>query len=171
MKQQRAAVEDPVQQAELCLQHLLRFKPFLQAKRVFCYASYGTELPTAAIAKATVELGKQVAYPKVTGEGTMEFFVGAKLAAGYRGIPEPLGGVPVVPGERDIMLLPALAFSANGYRLGYGKGFYDRYMAALTEHPYYCGLGYNCQLLPALPQEPHDRQLNALILPAKILIF
>lgn len=171
MKQQRSAVADPMLQAGQCLQNLLQFKPFLQAKRVFCYASYGTELPTEGIVKAAVDLGKQVAYPKVTGEGTMAFYICEDLKAGYMGIPEPEGGVPLVPGAQDIMLLPALAFSEQGYRLGYGKGFYDRYIATLTEHPYYCGLGFNCQLLPTLPHGPYDQRLNALVLPAKILVF
>lgn len=169
MKERRAvfSAEERQQAARRCLELLLEQPRFYRAERLFCYAAYGTELPTALFE----DLGKEIAYPKVTAAGEMEFYLGGRLEAGYRGIPEPIGGVRVVPRAEDIMLLPGLAFSEEGYRLGYGKGFYDRYLAACTNHPLCCGLGLEAQVLPKIPAEPHDKPLDWLVTEEKLRIF
>lgn len=140
---------------------------FRQAKRIFCYASYGTELPTAPIAA----LGKPMAYPKVLDRESMRFYEGGVLQPGYREIPEPEGGREVLPAPTDLMILPGLAFSSAGDRLGYGGGYYDRYLASLSEPPICCGVGYEFQLIEELPREPHDHRLELLVLPDRILRF
>ena len=136
---------------------------FQAAETLFCYASVGAELSTQYIAQAH----PRVAYPKVFPDGSMRFYLGGELKAGFRGIPEPVGGEEVNPKPTDLMLLPGLAFGLkNGARLGYGGGYYDRYLASLKERPICCGIGYEEQILfDPIPVEPHDRAMDLLVAP------
>ncbi len=169
MKKIRAALSPALraEAARACFQRIYALPEFKGAKTLFCYAAVGDELSTAEIAAAH----PRVAYPKVMGEGEMRFFLGGKLQAGYRGIPEPQGGEEVWPEEGDLMLLPGLVFGQDGSRLGYGKGFYDRYLAACPIRPYCVGMGYDEQFLEKIPAEPHDQRLDLLVLPRKIVHF
>ena len=157
----QARMQADPKEAEQCARLLAELPEFQQAERIFCYASYGTELPTAPIAA----LGKPMAYPKVLDRERMVFYQTNDLCPGFRGIPEPQGGEVVIPTARDLMLLPGLAFSCRGDRLGYGGGYYDRYLAALPQKPLLCGLGYALQVVEELPREPHDMRLDLLITP------
>ena len=146
MRERRAALSSYEREKEEkeILQRLFSLPSFQRAKTVFLYASYGSEFPTKAIEKEAKSLGKRVAYPKVCGVN-LHFYVNASLKKGYRGIPEPAGGEEVVPSAEDFLLVPGLAFGKGGARLGYGGGFYDRFMDSLKERPYCCGIGYSCQ--------------------------
>ena len=156
------------EEAALCLLAQLQKMPEFEGSEIlFCYASYGTELSTSAIVAAH---GK-VAYPKVFPDGEMRFYLGATLKPGFRGIPEPQGGEEVWPKSTDLMLLPGLAFDLQGQRLGYGGGYYDRYLAACQERPFCYGIGFEEQLVPSLPHESHDQPLDGLVLPKRIVKF
>lgn len=171
MKQLRAALP-PAEREEsaLCVLERLRQRPeFRKAGTLFCYASVGAELPTAAIAGAH----PRVAFPKVLADGVMRFYIGGVLQPGFRGIPEPVGGQEVWPQEGDLMLLPGLAFGVkDASRLGYGGGYYDRYLAACPVRPLCCGIGYQEQMRQEpIPQEPHDQRMDLLISPKDVICF
>jgi 5-formyltetrahydrofolate cyclo-ligase len=161
MKELRAAL--PSQRrgeaALRLLTQLQKLPQFAKAQRVFCYASYGSELPTQAILGAH----PQVAFPKVYPDGTMRFFLGGELRAGFRGIPEPIGGQEVLPKAGDLMLLPGLAFTRQGERLGYGGGYYDRYLAALQERPFCVGVCFAEQVVDEIATEPTDQRVDLLL--------
>ena len=95
---------------------------------------------------------------------------GDNLSSGAFGIKEPLPTAPAV--YPDVMILPLLACDRDGYRLGYGGGYYDRYLA---EHD--CalkiGIGFDCQYLEGdiLPRENHDQRLDALLMPTRLIKF
>jgi 5-formyltetrahydrofolate cyclo-ligase len=86
------------------------------------------------------------------------------------GQPAPYGGLqPPATAEEltvDLAIVPLLGFTAEGQRLGQGGGHYDRYLA---EHPAVIpiGIGWDCQLVEALPLEPHDRPLRAVVTPTR----
>lgn len=105
--------------------------------------------------------GAEIALPRVEGD-TMRFLLmgeGDVIERGRFGLAEPSGGTEVVP---EVILVPLLAFARDGARLGYGKGYYDRWLAA---HPgcRTVGLAYAAQELDALPIEPHDQPLDAIL--------
>jgi 5-formyltetrahydrofolate cyclo-ligase len=84
---------------------------------------------------------------------------------GPYGLREP-DGPPVTVSEVDLVLVPLLAYDTTGNRLGSGKGFYDRFLAAhpkLGEHAVIMGVAYSAQCVDALPTEPHDHPLDALV--------
>ena len=93
----------------------------------------------------------------------MRFFTGGALKEGFKGIMEPEGGKEVRPERGDLMLLPGLAFSWEGDRIGYGGGYYDRYLAICREQPYKIGLCYPCQIHPKIPHEEFDIRMDELL--------
>ncbi|MBQ7935984.1 MAG: 5-formyltetrahydrofolate cyclo-ligase [Clostridia bacterium] len=164
MKERRAALSASIRKKEetAAMERLFALPAFQNAPVLFCYASFGSEFPTEGIAEQAKQMGKRVAYPKVDGVN-LHFYIDSTLTSGYRGIPEPQGGEEVQPTAVDFLLVPGLAFTKEGYRLGYGGGFYDRYLAGLKERPFCCGIGYSCQLAENLPVESHDRKLDEIV--------
>ena len=109
-------------------------------------------------------LGKRVAVPKVFGETEMRFLWlddPARIAPGAYGIPEPVDDGPEADDPAALVLMPGLAFDPQGHRLGYGGGFYDRFLAA-EPHPT-IALCYAFQLLPQLETEAHDIPVDAVL--------
>ena len=83
------------------------------------------------------------------------------------GIWEP-AGEPLDSAEIDFALVPGLAFTRDGRRLGRGKGFYDRFLPNMRPDCFVCGVGYDVQLVDDLPTEPHDVTLDAVVTPAGV---
>lgn len=110
--------------------------------------------------------GKRIAYPRIE-EGGMRFVFSAQFAIGALGAREPVGGT--VADVTDLVLVPGLAFDATGARLGRGKGFYDRWLAANPAVPS-LGICFKCQLLKHLPFESHDARVDAIVTEAGILV-
>ncbi len=93
--------------------------------------------------------------------------VRAVLRAGAYGIMEPVGA-PVEPQSIDLVVVPALAYDVHGARLGYGGGYYDRFLELIrTQRTIVAvGLGYDWQLVDRLPHEPHDQTLEMIVTPS-----
>lgn len=102
--------------------------------------------------------------PRVEGD-VMNFYSYDKdaMAAGAYGINEPQRGVPVQPYEIDAIVVPGVAFTAKGMRMGRGKGFYDRYLMQSGFAALKIGVCYREQLVPDIPTEPHDVPMDAVI--------
>ncbi len=147
---------------------VLSLKQLQKAETIFVYASYKNEVETRRLIQKLLSMGKRVALPKVR-EKEMDFFLihsWQELVFGYHGILEPDGaGELVVPTKQDVMLMPGVAFDLNGNRIGYGGGYYDRYLEQQKENiPCLIGLGYELQLFPKiLPTEPQDKQVNFVV--------
>ena len=95
----------------------------------------------------------------------MEFFEYQPnmLSVGAYGIREPQGAKPFPVEAIDMMVVPAIAFTRKGERLGRGKGFYDCYLSREGFRAYTVGVCYSHQLLDSLPTEPHDRRVDEVI--------
>jgi 5-formyltetrahydrofolate cyclo-ligase len=107
------------------------------------------------------DLSCRVVLPRVEGDD-MEFFdyTPTDLKEGSFGIMEPQGQKPCPASDIDLMVVPGVAFTKEGERLGRGKGFYDRYLSREGFRGFCIGVGYKHQLLDSLPTEPHDRQMD-----------
>jgi len=136
------------------------------------YAPIGDEAPAFGWARWLSENGRRVALPWFESrESPMEFrrwdnpFDEEQLTIGPWGALQPLPeSDPVVPA---IVIVPLLAFTAEGHRLGQGGGHYDRWLDANPDVPA-IGLAWDCQLADTLPMEPHDRILDAVVTPTRI---
>ncbi len=130
---------------------------YRNAKTIYGYLPYNQEVRTVPMLEQALRDGKQVAVPKVYGE-EMKFLYLTDLTQvekGYAGIPEPIADGPVADDKTALVLMPGLAFDPQGHRIGYGGGFYDKFLAAEPEHPT-LALCYDFQMLPALDTEAHD---------------
>lgn len=154
-------------------------KRFKAAKTVFVYASYKSEVETKEIIQGALRQGKRVAVPKVTGD-EMEFYAiqsWEELFPGYQGILEPqiLDKEPVIPVDSDVMLLPGAVFDRKGGRIGYGGGYYDRYLDKVLEtyghRPYLMALGFACQISNGtIPTEEHDKKMDCILTERRVIM-
>jgi len=94
------------------------------------------------------------------------------LAPGYCGIPEPLKTLPLVnPASIEIVVAPGSVFDAQGGRLGYGGGYYDRFLHTAAPQALRIGLAFDLQVVEAVPLESHDEQLDYLITETRTIRF
>lgn len=166
MKRARASLGKAARReaAEQCLAKLRDLPEFRESLWVYAYMSYNSELATDEIITWCLANEKRVAVPKVKG-CEMSFYEITALAdceSGAYGILEPISAGKRIVTEPGFMLVPGLAFDEAGNRLGYGGGFYDRYLASHA-NLYAAALGYACQLVEAVPAEAHDRKMDIVI--------
>lgn len=146
-----------------------------RAKALLLYLSMGSEVDTWGIFEQALAAGKEVFAPRcLDKQGHMAFHrVDSRedLVAGAFGLLEPdPARCPLWQGESGALcLVPGLAFDEEGFRLGYGKGYYDRF---LTSHPVETvGLCFGDLVVPRLPHSPLDRRVSALVTEAGVLAF
>lgn len=167
IRKQRRAL-DPVQRkiwdASIEVQVLAR-EEYKKAETVFCFVSYGGEPETRGILADILAQGKRLAVPRCLEDGIMEAVLLESLDGlekGMYGIMEPKPGLPTVPFEAiDFAVVPALAFTRDGTRLGQGGGYYDRFME--KTHAFTCGICYGQFILEDIPTESFDRRVMAVI--------
>ena len=107
----------------------------------FIYKSFGDEATTSLIINALTEAGKEVFLPRVEDENIVPVPFGQTVKGAF-GIEEPVGQAYV--GDIEVTVVPLLAVNEDGYRIGYGKGFYDRYLKNRKTRK--VGLGYSFQI-------------------------
>ena len=144
---------------------LLSLDEYMNAKSILLYHSIDREPDTIAIANAALEAGKTVAFPYCYSGGKMEARIIDnlnQLTPAILGIPAPPDNAPVIaPDDLDLIIVPALLFDTSGYRLGYGGGYYDRYLSELSA--FTVGITRHRLLRSDVPTEPHDVAVNCLI--------
>jgi 5-formyltetrahydrofolate cyclo-ligase len=150
---------------------------FKSAGVVMLYLSTPTEVDTTSIACRAWQEGKTVVVPKVSWDQKRMLPVeitslsNETMTMTGPGIREPIGGKPIPLNLIDLVLVPGLGFSENGYRIGRGMGFYDRFLAQGDFLGVSCGLAFSEQLVPVLPVLDHDAPLSMLVTDAGIRRF
>ena len=131
---------------------------------LYGYLPYNQEVRTWPILHQALADGKQVAVPKVYGEEMKFIFLTdlTQVAAGYAGIPEPIADGPVAEEQDALVLMPGLAFDPQGHRIGYGGGFYDKFLSQEPNHPT-VALCYAFQMVDHLETEPFDIPVDTVI--------
>lgn len=153
--------------SEQIVSHVMQHPFFQECDTVCCYVACKGEADLSGLMDAAWKLGKQVAVPRVLDKETMEFFVIhslQELSPGAFGILEPHRAVTpwyARAGEKVLILLPGLAFDQAGNRLGYGRGFYDRYLHAHSDfHAHTMGIAFSVQCVADIPAQPHDQKVE-----------
>lgn len=162
---------DPAQAAQwsgAITRSLLAMPVYRQARTLMVYAAFRGEVDTSGIIRAALAEGKTVALPKVVGEGQMRAHRIERypddLVPGTFGIREPAASAPVIdPPELDLVVVPGLAFDPAGGRLGYGGGFYDRYLLSGHVWAAKVAICYSFQVRSDLPLEEHDLRVDWLV--------
>lgn len=126
------------------------------------YMPFRSEIDPRPLMQALADLGARLALPRMAGEHLAfhAFSFGDALIAGPYGILEPAAAAPTA--RPDIILTPLLAFDAEGGRLGYGKGYYDRIFEACPD-ALRVGLAFREQQVPRVPRAPHDAPLHLVV--------
>lgn len=143
--------------------HLLGSELFRVKKRIAVYLSNDGEVDLSATITAFRELGHEVAAPRVAA-GAMRFYAlepHDTLETNEWGIFEPLPAKPVSPQELDVALVPLVAFTDQGDRLGRGGGYYDRYFEA--HEALLIGIGHELQRVPTLRRNAWDKPMDAVV--------
>lgn len=146
----------------------LRSRLYRTSRTISLYAPFENEALTDAIFEAAAKDGKGVYYPKVLSGGRrLEFFrvrALTDLKPGAYQIKEPGSNGEAVDAEGlDLIVVPGIAFSREGARIGYGKGYYDRALKGFGgAGGVVVALAYEFQVLNELPQEEHDRPVSAI---------
>jgi 5-formyltetrahydrofolate cyclo-ligase len=145
--------------------------PLMPQTLAFCAPVRG-EFDARPLAARLIEQGWHAAMPVVTAvDAPMRFHAwtpSSAMSADRYGIPIPRDGAEVVP---DIVLLPLLAFDAQGFRLGYGAGYFDRTLAAMVPRPRAIGVGFELGRVPDIRPQPHDVGLDAVVTEAGVLLL
>ena len=135
----------------------LSSEEYRSADTIYGYLPYNQEVRTVPMLEQALKDGKKVAVPKVYGD-EMKFIYMTDLTAvskGFAGIPEPVADGPVASDPHALVLMPGMAFTEEGNRMGYGGGFYDKFLAAEPEHPT-VALCYDFQMVETIPTEDYD---------------
>lgn len=138
---------------------------YRHSNEILLYASIGSEIDTWNIMEAAIKAGKKVAYPLCFPDNTMKYYyVNSRddFEEGSFGILEPKKGLEeYVPTTLSLCVVPAIVFDKEGYRIGYGKGFYDRFLSAFPGVK--VGLVYSSLIIPRAPRGRFDKHVDIII--------
>ena len=164
-EQKRAMTEEEIVAASNRLaEQFYATQQYQNAKTIYGYLPYNQEVRTTEMLQKALDDGKKIAVPKVYGD-TMRFIYLddlSKVGVGYCGIPEPISDEPVADDPTALVLMPGLAFDQQGHRIGYGGGFYDKFLMEEPNHPT-VALCYEFQMLPYLETEEFDIPVDCVI--------
>lgn len=165
------SVEKRMEYSNKILNRLIHMPEYRYTEAIYCYVSVKDEVITYQIIEHALNCGKKVAVPKVL-DKKMEFYYIADLndlKEGYWGIPEPITiGAPALDQE-VFMVIPGLAFDHDFNRMGYGRGFYDRYLEAHTGiHMFKAAVAFDFQVIDQMEVMEHDKKVDCIVTPTKI---
>ena len=144
---------------------------------VGAYYPIGSEVNTLDILNKVLEEQKILALPAIVGDkiffykiSHMNYFNRDQMILSKFGIKEPSPSPADLRDDIDLLIVPGIVFDRNGYRIGYGRGFYDRYLRR-KKYVFSVGLGFELQVLDGtLPHEQFDQRVNAVATEKKIVL-
>ena len=161
----RAMTEEQIEEASRKLGELFVNTPQYQnAKTIYGYLPYNQEVRTVPMLEQAIRDGKRVAVPKVYGDDMKFIYMDdlSQVELGYAGIPEPIADGPVADDPTALVLMPGMAFTEKGDRMGYGGGFYDKFLASEPSHST-VALCYAFQMVESLPTEEYDIPVDCVL--------
>ncbi len=162
----RAEIRDKVSKDIDITDRLLEEEKILEADNILLYASFGSEVDTYLLIDKLIEMGKKVALPICGGERSMTFHIIGSVADLHEGmyrISEPDSALPQpVITDKTVCIIPGLAFTEEGGRLGYGGGYYDKF---IQENPHMTtiALAYEELIVEQLPLMQHDLRVDIIV--------
>ena len=164
-EKKRAMTETEIAEKSAALARLFASsEAYRSAQAVYGYMPYNQEVRTVPMLEQALRDGKRVAIPKCYGDEMRFIWMEdlSEVEKGYAGIPEPVADGPVADDPAALVLMPGLAFDPEGRRIGYGGGFYDRFLAEEPNHPT-LALCYDFQMLPHLETEEFDIPVDTVL--------
>ncbi|MGM0437197.1 MAG: 5-formyltetrahydrofolate cyclo-ligase [Bacillota bacterium] len=176
-KRKNVAKENGIKKSKKITKNILSLKEVNQSQNIMIYVSYRSEVNTEKLIISLLNKDKNVFAPYcIKNEKRMEIVKiknhDKDLEKGAYGIKEPAKSLRTKneePENLDVVIVPAVAFSKNGYRVGYGGGYYDRFLARLTNDTISIGINYEEMVFNSVPKEEHDLAVDILVTDKKIL--
>lgn len=166
-KRERLKADDKEQYDIIIFHNLIHSEEYKKADTIFIYVSYNNEADTHRIICHALEHNKKVCVPKVIskaeGMKAVEIKGFKDLRPGAYGILEPESNCFTDEKDIDLVILPGLSFDYDGGRLGYGAGFYDRFLCNLREDAMLIGIAYKFQIVEKVPMDSHDYYIKKII--------
>jgi 5-formyltetrahydrofolate cyclo-ligase len=173
MRAARAAI-DPQERSRLATEverRLLVLPEVAAAGTILLFYSFGSEVDTSGVAQHVHRAGKRLLLPYLEAGGmeAAEVLPGDALTPSTYGPKEPSRRVAVEAEDVDLVITPGLAFDREGHRLGYGGGYYDRYLARLRPDATRVGIGFSMQVLDEVPAGPSDERVHLVVTDAEVI--
>ena len=149
---------------------------YVRARGIACYVGKDSEVDTRPLIRRALDSNKRVLVPVVK-KGDIDLFfsevkdLGKELTPGTFNIPEPMPEYlrPQSLDSVDVMFVPGIAWDKDGYRLGWGRGYFDRVLKALPEHVRSIGLSFNLQFVSRVPRDQFDVPVNIVVTESRIV--
>jgi 5-formyltetrahydrofolate cyclo-ligase len=168
--------EELLELSNAVMKNVISSSEYKNSKVVATYVAKRDEVKTEGIIRHSLKLGKRVLVPVSHPESTSLVFSEIRdhereLAPGHFGVPEPINQYlrPVPLNDADLILVPLIAWDDRGYRLGYGKGYFDSALAGAAVSSVTMGLGLEYQHVKKIPEEKHDVPLKAIATERRIV--
>jgi 5-formyltetrahydrofolate cyclo-ligase len=154
---------------------LIKSEFYKNAKTIFAFVSFKSEVDTHKIIKYAIQDQKTICVPKIKSKETgIEIFkinTFDELKKGYFSILEPLESCPSIDSnDLDLILMPGVAFDRKGGRLGYGAAFYDRFLTGMNKAVDKIALAYHFQVIDNIPMDEHDVRIDGVITEKEIIV-
>ncbi|HLJ62187.1 MAG TPA: 5-formyltetrahydrofolate cyclo-ligase [bacterium] len=137
----------------------------LAPRTVMVFSSFGSEVSTRSIIETLLQAGRRVALPVVAGHEmrAASFRPGDPVRTARYGAAEPTAAAEVPPDAIDVVIVPGLAFDRRGYRVGYGRGYYDRFLVRTRPDTSRIGIAFHAQVVDAVPRGDADQPVDAIV--------
>jgi 5-formyltetrahydrofolate cyclo-ligase len=151
------------------MERILMLPEYENARVIFFYASFRSEVETIPVIEASLKQGKRVILPVVIKHdrrlALFEISFLYELSPGYMGIPEPVtkGKQERELDDIDLIIIPGAAYDRKGSRIGYGGGYYDRLLAHMQRTIPIVAPAFKEQIVDEIPFEPHDKKVTLLV--------
>lgn len=172
-RREAIATEEHAARSRAICERVMRLAIYQAACSLHCYVPVRSEVDTLPLLTDALAREKHVVVPVVQ-RGSEELahtrltsLAAEDLQPGLFGIPQPRTLCPAEVGECRLLVVPLLAFDRSGYRLGYGKGYYDRLLAVARAPT--VGVAFAAQEVAAVPREPHDLPLDWIVTEAEVI--
>ena len=171
------SLHERTEKSALITTALLGHRKIIDAERVFTYMHFRSEVQTGDLISSFLAAGKTVTVPYTLKKESRLLAVRItdpehQVKPGYCGIPEPLSHLveqeTCAPEEINVVIVPGSVFDRTGGRLGYGGGFYDRFLSREAPGAVRIGLAYELQLVDRVPVEAHDQFMDFLVTEDKL---
>ena len=168
--------KDRSEKSAAIMDRLFNFANFLEARTVLFYMNSNSEVATEAMIRKALRYEKSIALPWV--ERKEKQIIPFKIddlnqdvKPRYQKIREPIPQrcKPLPVEQIDLAIIPGIAFDERGGRIGYGTGFYDKFIPALAVTTRKVALAFECQIVAQIPMEPHDRYIDIIITEKRII--
>ncbi len=155
--------------SDLILEKIRNHPKFISSNSIFLYSSFGSEVLTSSLIDCAKKDGKEVFLPVLTKNSELEFHLFesfSKMKKGKFGILEPTSKIKSTTSS-DLIIVPGVGFDLSLHRLGYGKGYYDKFLKNISS--YKIGICFDFQIISKIPILAHDQKMDEIISEKRIV--